>query len=134
MSESPKLILCVEDDEDDCLFIQEAVKEVNIDVDLVFKPNGKEALKYLRGGKEEGQVPCLILMDMNMPILDGRETLKEIKKDPGLKHINVVVLTTSASRGDQLFCAQFGANMITKPNRIQELKKTVNSLVVSYCV
>jgi two-component system, response regulator len=131
---TPKLLLCVEDDEDDCAWIEEASAELDPRLVFVAKPNGKEALMFLHRQKEQNFLPCLILLDLNMPGMDGKQTLQEIKKVPDFKKIPVVVFTTSSSKKDQLFCEQYGAEMITKPDQAKELKKTIQHIVLSRCM
>jgi CheY-like chemotaxis protein len=133
MSQPPKLLLCVEDDEDDCALIEEAATGVNPRLIFVMKSNGKEALMFLNRQKADGYLPCLILLDMNMPLMDGRQTLVAIKKDTALQNIPVVIFTTSSSRTDRFFCEQYGVDMVTKPDNISELKKVVTHLVLSRC-
>src|SRR5215212_8251353 len=133
MSDQPKLLLCVEDDEDDCAWIEEAAVEIDSQLVFVSKSNGKEALRFLTRQKEQNYLPCLILLDINMPVMDGRQMLTALKKDEIFKNIPVVVFTTSASKADQLFCDHYGVEMITKPNRIPELKKSIRHLVLSRC-
>jgi FOG: CheY-like receiver len=134
MSAEPKLLLCVEDDEDDCQWIEEAAQEIDPRIVFVSKSNGREALAFLHRQKEQNYLPCLILLDINMPVMDGRQTLLQLKKDPAFKNIPVVVFTTSSSKSDQHFCEQNGVDMITKPNRIAELKNAVKHLVLSRCI
>ena len=133
MSESPKLLLCIEDDEDDRAFIEEAATETDPKLLFVAKSNGREAMTFLYGQKEQRQLPCLILLDINMPLMSGKETLVAIKKDPVLKNIPVLVFTTSSSKADQIFCEQYGADMVTKPVRPAELKRVIEHVVLSRC-
>ena len=134
MSAEPKLILCVEDDEDDCQWIEEAAQEIDPRLVFVAKANGREALAFLNRQKEQNYLPCLILLDINMPVMDGRQTLLHLKKDSVFKNIPVVVFTTSSSKSDQHFCEENGVDIITKPNRISELKSAVRHLVMSRCI
>jgi CheY-like chemotaxis protein len=134
MSAEPKLILCVEDDEDDCQWIEEAAQEIDPRLVFVAKANGREALAFLNRQKEQNYLPCLILLDINMPVMDGRQTLIHLKNDELFKKIPVVVFTTSSSKADQNFCEENGVDIITKPNRISELKSAVRHLVLSRCI
>ena len=93
-------ILMADDDEDDRLMAQEALQEARLANDLHFVLDGEELMDYLyhRGKYADGSNaprPGLILLDLNMPKKDGREALKEIKSDPALRQIPIVVLTTS---------------------------------------
>jgi CheY-like chemotaxis protein len=133
MSELPKLLLCIEDDEDDRAFIEEAATEADPKLIFVAKVNGREAMMFLNRQKEQDQLPCLILLDINMPLMNGRETLIAIKKDPALKNIPVVVFTTSSNKADEIFCEQYGADMVTKPVRPLELKRVIEHVVLSRC-
>ena len=134
MSGSPKLLLCIEDDEEDCIWIEEAACEMDPHLVFVTKPNGKEALMFLNRQKEQNYLPCLILLDINLPVMNGRDTLVAIKKDPVLKSIPIVVFTSSNSRADQFFCEQYGADLIAKPQRVAELKRKIQQLVIARCV
>ena len=101
----PITILLADDDADDRMLAQDALKESRLANDLRFVENGEELLEYLRRQgpfAEEGKAPTpgLILLDLNMPRKDGREALKEIKSDPNLRHIPIVVLTTSKAAED----------------------------------
>ena len=100
-------ILMADDDPDDCLLVSKAFKTSRLCNDLRFVSDGEELMDYLyqRGkykGTGEAPRPGLILLDLNMPRKDGREALKEIKGDPALREIPVVVLTTSKDDEDVL--------------------------------
>ena len=133
MSDSPKLLLCVEDDQDDRQWIEEAAIETNPKLDFVAKHNGEEALKYLQRQKEKNHLPCLILLDINMPVMDGKETLIALKSDPSFKNIPIIVFTTSNNKADHAFCSQHGVDVITKPPRVSELKRKIQQVVLSRC-
>lgn len=121
----PKVILMAEDDADDRLLAQDALAECGLNEDLRFVDNGEELLDYLlQRGKFNAQTPQpgLILLDLNMPVKDGREVLKEIKSNASLRQIPVVVLTTSRADTDIELIYQLGANsFITKPVRYDSL-------------
>jgi len=133
----PKVILMAEDDADDRLLAQDALSECGLAGDLHFVENGEELLDYLfqRGkyaGQDEAPRPLLILLDLNMPRKDGREVLKEIKADPSLRSIPVVVLTTSRADTDVDRIYQLGANsFITKPARFDSLVE-IMKIVTEY--
>ena len=93
-------ILLAEDDRVDVLTIQRALKEIKVTNRLDVVVNGEEALRFLRDPAHER--PCLILLDLNMPKMNGIEFLKEFKKDEHLKMIPVVVLTTSREERDKV--------------------------------
>ena len=130
MDDQPKLILCVEDDEDDIALIEETVNEIDSSLRIVAKPNGKEALMFLHRQKEQHYLPCLILLDFNMPVMNGKDVLDSIMKDDVFKQIHVIVFTTSSSLRERLICESYGVEIVTKPNRIAEFKRVLNHLVV----
>jgi two-component system response regulator len=116
---NPKLpetqpILIVEDSEDDFEATKRAFSKANLRNIIVHAASGEEALAYLRA--ENGAKPGLILLDLNMPGIDGRKTLEIIKKTDGLRKTPVIVLTTSSDERDIKACYELGANTyIQKP-------------------
>lgn len=118
---SDALILLVEDDKVDVMTVQRAFKQNHITNSLVVRQNGEEALRYLRqeeenADKEGWRFPGLILLDLNMPKMNGVEFLKIIKGDEALKAIPVVVLTTSREENDRFESFNTGvAGYIIKP-------------------
>ncbi len=127
-------ILMADDDEDDRLLTNDALLESRLSNQLVFVQDGEELLDYLyRRGKyqdeEQYPMPGLILLDLNMPKLDGREALKVIKEDAELCTIPVIILTTSKADKDILQSYQMGANsFITKPVTFQHLADVLTTL------
>lgn len=121
MTAKPINILLAEDDPDDRYLISEALDESQLEIRLFIVEDGEELLDYLnhRGKFEnrgEWPNPNLILLDLNMPRLDGREALKEIKTSPELRRIPVVVLTTSRAEEDVLRTYDIGiSGYIPKP-------------------
>lgn len=117
----PLVILMADDDADDRMLTEEALIESRVLNELHFVKNGVELLDYLNGrngfsGRERHPLPGLILLDLNMPLMDGHEALENIKKDPLLKRIPVVILTTSKIEEDMLKGYDLGAaSYITKP-------------------
>jgi CheY-like chemotaxis protein len=114
-------ILLADDDEDDRLMTRDALRDARLHNDLRMVIDGVELLAYLRREGEYADPdasprPGLILLDLNMPRMDGREALAEIKRDPDLRKIPVVVLTTSKAEEDVLRTYDLGVNsFITKP-------------------
>ena len=114
-------IVIADDDADDRLLIVEALKDIRINNPLVEVANGEELLLYLRRQGEYESVPKtqkdgMVLLDLNMPKMDGREALAAIEQDPALKHIPVIILTTSKAEEDVVKSYASGANsFIVKP-------------------
>jgi CheY-like chemotaxis protein len=125
-------ILWADDDADDLQMMREILLKNKNDYHIVEVNNGKEALHYLEAAKETYNLPCLIILDINMPVMDGKETLSVIKGSPEYEKIPVVVFTTSESELDKMFCKKLGTEMITKPPNFSTLENTVVKLL-SYC-
>ncbi len=128
------VVLMADDDPDDCLFVGDAFTETRMAGDFRCVENGLELLQYLRReGKyiDSSVSPCpdLILLDLNMPIKDGRQALKEIKAHPALRVIPVVVLSTSEEERDIEKSYELGAcSYITKPADFNDLISLVRTL------
>ena len=131
---NPVIILMADDDDDDRYFTQEALAENRVVNDLYFVEDGEDLMDYLyqRGKYSEPGIaprPTLILLDLNMPRKDGREALKEIKTDPNLRSIPVVILTTSKAEEDILKTYDLGASsFITKPVDFQSMVHIMKTL------
>ena len=123
-------ILWADDDPDDLQMMREILLKNNKDFDIVEVNNGKEALHYLERKKNSGNLPCLIILDINMPVLDGKETLSIIKTREDYKSIPAVVFTTSDSELDRLFCNRFNTEMVTKPPTFRKLETTIVKLLL----
>ncbi|MGB9104777.1 MAG: response regulator [Terriglobales bacterium] len=120
-------ILLADDDDDDFYLTERALKESRLRNGISRVKDGEELMRYLRHSGEFNDAvrspkPGLILLDLNMPKMDGREALREIKADPILHHIPVVVLTTSRAEEDVVRSYEFGVNSyIIKPLTFQGL-------------
>lgn len=127
----PIQILLAEDNPDDIELTVEALKDSRVRNRLIVVKDGEEAISYLQGkGKYQHAVrPDLILLDLNMPKKNGREVLREIKNDPKLKRIPVVILTTSQAEDDIAHTYDLHANCyITKPVDFNQFLKVVKSI------
>jgi CheY-like chemotaxis protein len=114
--------LLVDDDDDDCDFFREAVREIDSTAVCFSAENGEAALIKLRKGLKK--LPDLIFLDLNMPRMDGKHCLAELKQDPKLRDIPVIIYTTSSSPEDQKETRLLGASyFITKPSDYQKLLK-----------
>lgn len=127
-------ILVAEDDPDDCLLIRKAVAGTKAPYDLFFVSDGLQLVDFLRRqgpyeSDSKAPRPDLILLDLNMPKMDGRSALSLIKKDKELMNIPVVVFSTSSASSDRKLTMGLGArSFITKPSSFQEFKSIVLSL------
>ena len=130
----PILVLVADDDPEDRMLIEDAFEESRLPNVLEFVEDGEELLDYLyrRNGYSDPSSsprPGLILLDLNMPRKDGREALKEIKSDPDLRQIPIVVMTTSKAEEDILRTYDLGVNsFITKPVTFEGLVEVVKML------
>ena len=128
------IILMADDDDDDYLLTQKALKESKLINTLRRVKDGSELLEYLRKEgaykhAKDWKEPGVILLDLNMPRKDGREALKEIKSDPQLHNIPVVVFTTSKAEEDIYRSYELGVNsFITKPVTFENLIQVMQTL------
>jgi len=120
-------ILLVEDDTVDAMTVQRALRDLRVTNPLVHRTNGEEALDHLRDTTQPK--PCLILLDINMPRMNGIELLQVLKADPELQRIPVVILTTSASERDilQTFHLSAAGYMI-KPVDYKQFTETMRTI------
>lgn len=120
-------ILLVEDDQVDAMTVRRALKELRVLNRLEHVENGEDALTYLRdAGKDR---PCIILLDLNMPIMSGGEFLHRVKQDDDLRRIPVVVLTTSEEQKDKVESFNLGvAGYMRKPIDYQQFVSMIRSI------
>ncbi|MCP4404557.1 MAG: response regulator [bacterium] len=121
---SHKPILIVEDDVVDAMTVQRSLKELQLSNKTEVAKNGEEALKFLQDPQRE--MPCIILLDLKMPKMNGIEFLQIVKHDASLKKIPVVVLTTSRDEQDKIQCFELGvAGYLVKPFDFQHFVKMI---------
>lgn len=122
-----KPILLVEDDQVDTMTVKRALKEIHVTNPLVHLENGEEAVHYLRDAEREK--PCIILLDLNMPIMNGIEFLQVVKHDDYLRRIPVVVLTTSEEQQDKVNSFNLGvAGYMAKPVDYRQFVEVMRSI------
>lgn len=121
-------IFLADDDEDDCMLFEDALKEVNGEADLTVINNGEELMKALNKRVLAG--PQIIFLDLNMPRKNGFECLQEIRKSQKFKDIRVVILSTSSQAGSVNKAFEEGADLyVCKPGTFQLLKKTIGKVL-----
>ena len=125
---TPSKILYVDDDSDDCIFLMESFAASPLNTDLVCASNGEEAIQYLNAEKDT--LPSLIILDLNMPRKDGKQTLRDLKADPQFAGIPVVILSTSRNKIDKDVCTKLGAvSYLEKPFHYEGYKDVVNNCI-----
>lgn len=128
------VLLMADDDADDRLLMRDALQECSLKVELRCVENGEELMDYLHrrgsfGGLDRAPEPHLILLDLNMPRIGGLEALEKIKGDPALRHLPVVILTTSSAPTDVRRSYDLGANsFLTKPSTFDGLVEAMQTL------
>jgi CheY-like chemotaxis protein len=122
----------VDDDVDDLMMLRHAIEVLDSEHRVVEACDGIDALKLLNQMKESGTLPCLIVLDINMPRLDGKQTLVAIQEDQALASIPVVLFSTSSNLVDQTFCEAKHVQLLTKPFDFKALYIAANK-ILSYC-
>jgi CheY-like chemotaxis protein len=126
MVNDPHKVLVVEDDDIDAMAVERSFRRAYPEATLIRAHNGKEALDIL----QQDSMIDLILMDIRMPVLDGREALREIKTDPHLKKIPVVMTSTSSDKNDITYCYENHANgYVVKPNGIKATDQIIENII-----
>lgn len=125
----PHTILWADDDPDDLLLIRHIVEGNAANVSLREAANGQEVLSYLQSLQSPARLPSLVVLDINMPLLNGLETLRLLKQDSRLMHLPVAIFTTSSSPLDRMVCKMLGVSMLTKPTKYDAFKQAVINLL-----
>lgn len=133
MNVTNKPILLVEDDQVDVMTIRRALKEIHVLNPVVNMENGEEGLAYL--ADPDQQRPCIILLDLNMPIMNGIEFLQNVKADPRFRSIPVIVLTTSEEQQDKVNSFELGvAGYMAKPVDYKQFVEMMRSIDVYWTI
>ena len=126
-----RYIIFADDDADDLELITGFFKQYNQNINVLEFKDGKEVLKFLDDFALNA-TPLLIVLDINMPRLNGKETLAAIRKNPKYQFIPVVIYTTSSSNVDEDFCRQLGASWVSKSPTIEGVKQ-VAKVLAEFC-
>ena len=132
MAEKEKFILYVDDDEEDREFLSEALVSVSPDVKVKLAENGLQALEFLEAIKSS-RLPCLIVLDLNMPFLNGMETCHRIKTDDVLQSIPVMIFSSSEKPMDKNDFSEMGIEYFTKPNHVEQIRDIAGHMVSVCC-
>jgi CheY-like chemotaxis protein len=127
-----RYIIFADDDADDLELITGFFKQFNREVNVLEFKDGKEVLKFLDDFALNASAPILIILDINMPRMNGKETLMAIRSHPNYQHIPVMLYSTSNNKADQQFCQKFNASWIIKPSNIDGVKQ-VAKVIADFC-
>jgi CheY-like chemotaxis protein len=130
MQHAKPVILYVDDDEEDRFLLSDALTMAAPEYEIKAIESGVAALQFLEASKNNP--PCLIVVDLNMPGMNGRELIAAIRKREEFNTFPLIAFTTSSSLLDKAECAKYGVKMVTKPLTFTDLKETVKQLA-SYC-
>ena len=128
--EKKRLVLYADDDADDRMLLVEHITKVAPQYTVETVDDGFAALDYLN--KRVEILPCLLILDLNMPGMNGKEVMQKLKADTRFQKLQIVIFTTSASPSDAKDCAKYGVDMVTKPLDLDDLKVAADRLL-SYC-
>lgn len=127
-----KTILCVDDDQDDLMMLRDAINRSEDSYRIVEAFDGQHALELLHRMLAAGDLPCLIILDINMPRMDGKQTVVALQSDPELSNVPVVLFTTSSSPIDQRFSNARNVRLFIKPFDHASLLQ-LSAEILSYC-
>ncbi len=127
-----KTILCIDDDPDDLQLLREAVRTIDGNITIIEAHDGEDGMAQLSSLKESGNLPCLVVLDINMPRMDGKTTFVKIRSDDGLSTVPVVIFSTSSSPLDKMYFNREQVAYFTKPINFAQLVDVATAMI-SYC-
>src|SRR4051812_29958781 len=116
------IVLYADDDQDDLDLVCDAFTSYSRNVEVITARDGSHALSWLLELKEEQLTPCLIILDINMPILNGKEVLVKVRNLEKFSQVPIVLFTTSSSPIDQSFARKYNAGFVTKPLEVTQME------------
>lgn len=123
-------ILLIEDDDDDRELLEETLTEIYSGVNIIPAENGLKALEYLEEKKnEKGLLPCLVVLDLNMPFLNGKETFSRIRMQKEFQDLKIVVFTSSNNEADKNLFQSQGIEFITKPGNLVQFRSVAQHMI-----
>lgn len=127
---TPKhVVVYADDDPDDVDLVKDAFTRFANNVEVVTFPDGSRALSHLRNLTADDPVPCLVVLDINMPVLNGKETLVRLRQMERYADVPVVLFTTSSMPSDKQFARQYGAGFITKPLGYEQMEMITREFI-----
>jgi CheY-like chemotaxis protein len=126
------IVVYADDDPDDIELVEEAFRQFTNNVELLTFQNGSQALAYLKILSEEDPTPCLIILDINMPVLNGKETLVRLRQMEKYDGVPVVLFTTSSMPLDKAFAQRYNAGFVTKPLGFEQME-IITKRFINHC-
>src|SRR5690348_15033201 len=126
------IVLYADDDIDDLELVQDAFSLYSNNVEVVTARDGSQVLSYLQRLREDDPVPCLIILDINMPVINGKEVLKKLRETARFENVPVVLFTTSSIMQDKGFAEKYNAGFVTKPIDVTQME-VITELFIDHC-
>lgn len=123
------LVLYADDDLDDIELVSHAFREYAQNVELITFPDGVELLKFVESRDHFQPAPCLVIIDINMPRLNGKETLRRLRGIPDLEEVPAVLFSTSTMPLDASFASHYNAGFVTKPLFAQQIHQIIDQMI-----
>jgi CheY-like chemotaxis protein len=129
---SKNLVLYADDDPDDLTLVTEAFQKYSHNVEVVTVNDGIEALSYLKNLPEEEPSPCLVILDINMPRLGGKDVLKRVREIDRFEETPIILFTTSSMQQDKEFAVRYKAGFLSKPIDVRQME-VITDLFIDHC-
>ena len=123
------IVVYADDDPDDIELVEDAFRRFANDVQVITFRDGSQALSYLRSLSDSDPVPCLVILDINMPVLNGKETLARLRQIEKYQQVPAVLFTTSSMPLDKNFAQQYGAGFVTKPLGYEQMEMITKEFI-----
>lgn len=130
---APKnIVVYADDDPDDIELVEEAFKHYTTNVEVITFPNASQALSYLKNLSDGDPAPCLVILDINMPVMNGKDALVRLRQMERYESVPVVLFTTSSMPVDKKFAEHYNAGFITKPLGYEQME-LITTEFISHC-
>lgn len=123
------IVLYADDDQDDIELVTEAFKHYRHTIELITFENGFDLLYYVKGLQPLQPMPCLVIIDINMPVLNGKDTLRQLRSIEAFKEVPAVLFSTSSLPSESSFAQCFNAGFVTKPLHQPQIQQIVAKLL-----